>query len=157
MLGKQKNPIFEKSTGTVIGEGIIIEGASLKGSGAIRIDGQFSGNLDIEGHIILGETGVIIGDIKAESAMFAGKYSGNMSIKSTLHLASTAKLEGHVETEKIIIDENAVFKGTCNTTSPNERTSVIKTMESASSTDTSAPLSLSENKPLTRAFPSRGI
>ena len=101
-------------TGTVIGEGIVIENAVIKGSGVIRIDGRFSGTIDIDGHIVLGETGVVVGDIHADSALFAGKYDGNLVINDTLHLAPSAHVVAHVETGKFIIDEDAVFNGTCN-------------------------------------------
>ena len=102
------------STGTVIGSGIIIEGAVLKGSGVIRIDGEFHGTVDIKGHVILGETGQVSGDVFAESALFAGKYQGNLHIKETLHVTSTAVLTGRIDTGKIIIDEGGIFNGTCN-------------------------------------------
>ena len=113
-MKKQEKALSEKSTSTVIGEGIIIENAVLKGAGVIRIDGKFSGNIEIEGHIILGEKGSVIGDIHAGSALFAGKYEGNLTIADTLHLTPGAYVTGLVDTGKIIIDEDAVFNGTCN-------------------------------------------
>jgi len=106
--------VISKNTDTIIGEGIIFENALLRGSGVIRIDGKFSGTIDIEGHIILGEKGFVDGDINADSALFAGTYQGTLSIRDTLHLTATAVLSGKVETAKLIIDEGAVLTGTCN-------------------------------------------
>ena len=103
-----------KGTGTVIGEGVVLEKATLNGSGVVRIDGEFTGTIDINGHIVLGETGILNGDVRAETALFAGKYQGNLHIKSTLHIASTADLTGQVESAKLIIDEGATLSGTCN-------------------------------------------
>jgi cytoskeletal protein CcmA (bactofilin family) len=100
----------------LIGGGIIIENASLRGSGVLRIDGEFHGSIDMDGHIILGKTGVISGDIHAESALFAGKYHGNLQIRNTLHITSTAVLNGHIDTGKLIIDEGGIFNGICNIT-----------------------------------------
>jgi cytoskeletal protein CcmA (bactofilin family) len=116
---RQKNQIQtinEKNITTIIGEGIIFENANIKGCGVIRIDGNFSGTVGIDGHIILGESGVINGDIHADSALFAGNYQGNLNIRGTLHITSTAVLSGKVETSKLIIDEGGVFNGTCNVT-----------------------------------------
>lgn len=104
----------EKSVGTVIGEGIVIENATITGSGVIRIDGRFSGSIDLDGHIILGETAVVSGDINAESALFAGKYDGRLIVRNMLHLAPNAHVVAHIETDKFIIDEKAVFNGSCN-------------------------------------------
>jgi cytoskeletal protein CcmA (bactofilin family) len=116
MLQKKQNMAISKNTDTIIGEGIIFEDAVLKGAGVIRIDGKFSGTIDIEGHIILGESGFVSGETSADSALFAGKYNGNLFIRSTLHMTATAVLTGKVETGKLIIDEGAVLTGSCNVT-----------------------------------------
>jgi len=116
---KKQNKTPEKNTGTVIGVGIVIEDALLKGTGIIRIDGNFQGTINLNGHVILGETGMLGGDVHAESALFAGKYEGNLHIKDTLHITSTAVLNGRVETGKIIIDEGGVFNGICNVAKAN--------------------------------------
>ena len=102
-----------KNTDTIIGEGIVFEDALLKGSGIIRIDGKFSGVIDIDGHVILGETGLISGDVSATSALFAGKHQGDLRVSNTLHVTSTAILTGKIETGKLIIDEGATINGTC--------------------------------------------
>ena len=114
MKKKLNSMVINKNADTIIGEGIIFKDALLKGNGVIRVDGKFTGNIDIEGHIILGETGSVVGDIFASSALLAGEFQGNLSIKDTLHLTSTAVLNGKVETGKLIIDAGAVLDGTCN-------------------------------------------
>ena len=116
MPKKNNMTAMNKNTDTVLGEGIIFESALIKGRGIIRIDGTYSGTIDIEGHVILGETGLITGDVTADSALFAGKHEGDLSIRNTLHLTSTANMTGKVETGKLIIDEGAILNGTCNVT-----------------------------------------
>lgn len=104
----------ENMTGTIIGEGVVIENATISGAGVIRIDGRFSGSIDLDGHIILGENAVVSGDVTADSALFAGKYDGRLTVRNTLHLASNAHVVAHIETDKFIIDEKATFNGSCN-------------------------------------------
>jgi len=116
MMKRNQNAAMSKNTDTIIGEGIVFENALLKGSGVIRIDGRFSGTVDIDGHVILGETGLVSGEIRADSALFAGKYQGNLFIRGTLHMTATAVLTGAIETGKLIIDEGATINGTCNVT-----------------------------------------
>ena len=125
MQKKQNKTVIGKNTDTIIGEGIIFEDAMLRGGGVIRVDGKFSGTIDIEGHIILGETGIINGDIIADSALIAGKFQGNLSIRNTLHLTASAIVSGRVETGKLIIDEGAVLDGSCNVIKPDESSSII--------------------------------
>ena len=113
---KQAKAAASKNTDTVIGEGIVFESAVLRGNGIIRIDGKFSGTIDVEGRIILGEKGVIDGELTADSALIAGKYDGNLSIRNNLHLTPSAMLSGKVEAGRIIIDEGASISGSCNVT-----------------------------------------
>ena len=110
-----------RNTDTIIGAGVVFENALLKGNGIIRIDGTFSGIIDIEGHIILGKTGRVIGDINADSALMAGSFQGNLYIRNTLHLTDTASLSGKVETGMLIIDEGAILDGACNVTNTHAR------------------------------------
>jgi len=103
-----------KGTGSIIGTGVIFESATLKGSGVVRIDGEFNGTIDFSGHIVLGENGIINGDVHADTALFAGKYRGNLRIRDILHVVSTADLSGKIDSAKIIIDEGAKISGECN-------------------------------------------
>ena len=112
MQKKQNTAGYEKNTDTIIGEGIVFENTLLKGSGVIRIDGTLSGNVDIDGHVILGETGLVNADINADSALFAGRFQGNLFIRNTLHMTATAVLSGKVEAGKLIVDEGATLNGT---------------------------------------------
>jgi len=101
------------TAGTILGEGIVFEGALIKGKGPIRIDGIFSGTINIEGHIVIGETGVVTGEVFAASAVFGGRYEGDLHVKNTLHITSTANLSGLIESGRVIIDEGAIIKGSC--------------------------------------------
>ncbi|MCL2808319.1 MAG: polymer-forming cytoskeletal protein [Coriobacteriia bacterium] len=104
----------QPAEGTTLGEGVIFEGAMLKGKGPILIKGKFSGTINIDGHVILSETGVITGEVRAGSAVFGGTHEGDLLVKNTLHITPTANLSGKIESGKIIIDEGAVVKGSCN-------------------------------------------
>lgn len=103
-----------KEVGTVIGEGIILENVTVRGVGYMRVDGTISGDINLEGHLILGETGKINGEIHVGSALFFGTYEGNLFVEETLRLAEGCHVDGNVKTGKLIIDEGADFHGTCN-------------------------------------------
>ena len=107
---------MSKKTDTVLSEEIIFEQGLIKGCGTVRIDGKFSGTINIEGHVVLGETGVIEGSITSDTAVLAGKLNGDVFIKDTLRATSTADISGKIEAGKLIVDEGAVFDGTFNIT-----------------------------------------
>ena len=98
-------------TNTVIGNGITIESSRVTGNGSIRIDGCLIGELNIDGNLIIGETGHVQGDIKLNHVLIAGKMDGNAYCREGIHLASTAQLNGNIETAALVIDEGAKFTG----------------------------------------------
>lgn len=118
MFNSKKNlggsPSFAE---TVIGKGTRIAGGALSGIASVRIDGEFIGTIDIDGDLILGESGNIEGDIRARSAMVAGRArSGRIICKDSLHIVSTGNIYGDVQVCSLIVDEDAVFIGNCKMT-----------------------------------------
>ena len=108
---------FSKPTSTVIGKGFVVQAARFTCSEpeSMRIDGTVQGDIEIEGLINISETGRVDGNITAGSARVAGRIFGNVQCRNTLHLASTADVSGDVLTSKIIVDEGAIFAGSCQT------------------------------------------
>ncbi len=96
---------------TLIAQGIKLEGAKLSGIGMVRIDGSFIGDVDIDGEIILGESGEFEGTITAKNALIAGRMTGDVHVAETTHLDTTAVVAGNIETDKLVVDEGACFSG----------------------------------------------
>lgn len=101
----------EHNVKTVIAEGIVINSGEISGTGGVRIDGTFNGSIALDGHLIIGETGNVSGEIKANTALFAGTYSGDLSVADTVRFVPGSNVNATVEANKIIMDEGAVFKG----------------------------------------------
>jgi cytoskeletal protein CcmA (bactofilin family) len=57
---------------TVIGKGTMIQG-TVKVSGRVQIDGHIDGTLVAEGHVSVGPTGMVIGEVYAEELAVGGK------------------------------------------------------------------------------------
>jgi len=99
------------SPNTVIGKGIYLEAVRMTGQESIRIDGMFKGAIEIDGNIVLGDSGTIIGDVTANYFLVAGEVSGNIKCATQLHFASTAKVEGDIQASSLIIDEGSQVSG----------------------------------------------
>jgi len=78
-----------------------------------RIDGKFEGNLTTTAKIVLGEKGVLDGNIKCGNAEILGKVSGDFVVENLLSIKSTAVIDGNVVTGKLAIEPGAVFNATC--------------------------------------------
>lgn len=111
MLGKKKKD--NHMTSTVIGEGVTLETAKLTGEGSVRIDGKFVGDVELDGDLILGESGSVEGNVQVRSALLAGRVDGNIQCQTRLHIAGTALINGMVESQSLVVDEGAAFNGSC--------------------------------------------
>ena len=96
---------------TVIGQGITLESALLTGKESVRIDGIFYGDVNLEGSLILGETGTIEGNVHAKYIIAAGLIKGNIECDTVLHVSPTARIYGDIKTSAIIVDEGGLLNG----------------------------------------------
>jgi len=111
MFGKKTVAPQVEVPGTVIGKGITIEAALLTGKESVRIDGIFLGDVDLDGSLILGETGSVEGTVRAKYIILAGLVRGNVECDGTLHVSSTARVNGDIKTNSIIVDEGGQLNG----------------------------------------------
>jgi len=79
--------------------------------GEVHIDGVVDGN--ITGNIVLiGETGTINGEVRAESVTVHGAVNGQTMARN-VSLAKTARVAGHVLYENLSIERGAFLEGHC--------------------------------------------
>lgn len=98
---------------TIIGQGAECNG-NFSAGGSVRIDGTVNGDVTVTGALIVGSTGAINGDVSAQSAMIGGEIVGNVTVADKTELTGTAKVLGNISTTLIVIDEKAIFQGSCN-------------------------------------------
>jgi cytoskeletal protein CcmA (bactofilin family) len=106
------NTPVNKADTTIIGSSSKFDG-TLNTSGVIRVDGYFSGELNVEGNLIVGENGYIKGNIKSDRDTIAGKVEGNIHCGGCIEITASGKLYGDIEEKNISIEDGAVFEGKC--------------------------------------------
>jgi len=110
-----KKTVVTKATHTVIGEGVKLVSANLTGIGSLRIDGEFTGDIEMEDEVILGENGCVYGNISSRQALIAGTVEGFIKCKASIHATRNSSISGDIEASALIIDEGAKFNGSCKT------------------------------------------
>lgn len=114
MFGRKQQPqTNEKDIGkveTVIGKDTQIKG-TIKGQGTIRIDGEFEGEIDIEGNVIVGEAGNVNADINAKDVTAAGVIVGNVIADGKLEIIEEGKVSGDIKVAALVINDGAIFDG----------------------------------------------
>lgn len=107
-----KNSNSDNNSINIIGAGTSITGDIIS-EGDMRIDGNLKGNLTIKGKVVVGTTGVVTGEVKCKNSDVEGKLEGKIFVEDLLSLKSSAKILGDISTNKLAIEPNAVFTGTC--------------------------------------------
>jgi len=105
---KERGPIAI----SIISEDAVIKG-DIECKGDIRIDGKLIGNVHCQSKIILGEKGVVEGNLNGQHADVLGKVQGNIRMSGQLNLNGQATVHGDVHVAKLKIDSTVTFNGKC--------------------------------------------
>ena len=112
MIKKGKDTMDANQASNRILIGTTIEG-EVNSKGDIRIDGKIKGTVNITGKLVVGEKGVIEGEVKCAFANVAGTLKGQVEVSELLSLQATAKVHGDIVTNKLSIEPGAEFTGSC--------------------------------------------
>src|SRR5215218_441913 len=94
---------------TVLGTNSTLEG-HLSSSANVRLDGTFTGTLEIGGNVLVGETAQINADINAKNISIAGAVRGNVSGKK-VQLLRTGRIWGDIHATALTTEEGAFIDG----------------------------------------------
>jgi cytoskeletal protein CcmA (bactofilin family) len=95
---------------SVLGSGIIWNG-NLSGSGGVRIEGAFEGDINLRGLLVVGETGrVTCQHLQANVVIVAGAVRGDITAEK-IEIRSTGRVWGDVVTAAFATEEGAFLRG----------------------------------------------
>ena len=97
----------------IITSGTVIKG-DITASGDFRLDGILEGNIQLNGKLVIGDSGVVNGNVLCMNANIIGTVNGNLSVKELLSLHSSARVKGDILINKLSIEPGAIFTGKCN-------------------------------------------
>lgn len=96
----------------IIGQGTTIQGG-ITATSDLRIAGTVNGHILVDGKTVVTPEGEVHGEIRSKTADIAGYVSGDVIVEERLLLKETARVEGNLYTNKLVIEEGAVFTGSC--------------------------------------------
>ncbi len=95
---------------SVLGAGIIWKG-SIKGKGGVRVEGTFEGEINLNGLLVVGETGrITCENVQANTVIVAGAIKGNITAEK-LEIRSTGHVWGDVKIVAFSTEEGAFLRG----------------------------------------------
>src|SRR4029434_8172832 len=105
--------IKEGTLSGFVGGGTVVTGeANFKAM--MRGDGHLSGRVSSSsGTLIVGANGKVDANIEVAVAVIHGTINGDIIATQRLELGRAAKLNGNIQTPSLIIEQGALFEGSC--------------------------------------------
>ncbi len=95
---------------SILGSGIIWQG-SISGSGGMRIEGAFQGQINLRGLLVIGESGrVTCEHLYANAVIIAGAVKGDNTAEK-VEIRSTGRVWGNVVATSFATEEGAFLRG----------------------------------------------
>jgi len=105
--------IKEGTLSGFVGGGTVVTGeANFKAM--MRVDGHLSGRISSSsGTLIVGANGKVDANIEVAIAIIHGTINGDIIATQRLELGRAAKVNGNIQTPSLVIEQGAVFEGSC--------------------------------------------
>ena len=105
--------IKEGTLSGFVGGGTVVTGeANFKAM--MRVDGHLSGRVSsTSGTLIVGANGKVDANIEVAVAVIHGTINGDIIATQRLELGRAAKVHGNIQTPSLIIEQGAIFEGSC--------------------------------------------
>jgi cytoskeletal protein CcmA (bactofilin family) len=97
---------------TILGKGSAFDG-KLTFEGAVRIDGDFSGEIRTQGTLIVGETAEVKAEIFASTIIIEGLVRGDITATTSVEIHAPARVYGNLASPSLEIEKGSLFEGNC--------------------------------------------
>ena len=81
--------------------------------GAVRIDGNFKGEIFTEGTLIVGQSAIIESTIHVSHIIISGEIRGNIIADKRIEIHAPGRVFGNIQAPIIIMEEGVIFEGNC--------------------------------------------
>ena len=97
----------------VLGEGTRYEG-KLFFDGRVRIDGDFQGEVQSDGLLVIGPTATVAGTVRVHTLIVrGGSIKGDIHATELVELHAPATVQGDIRTRALYLDKGVRFHGRC--------------------------------------------
>src|SRR5215813_1567955 len=108
--------IKEGTLSGFVGSGTIVTGETTF-KAMMRIDGHMSGRISSSGGtLVIGANGKVDANIEVAVATVHGTVNGDIVASQRLELGRSAKVNGNIQTPSLMIEQGAIFEGSCKMT-----------------------------------------
>jgi cytoskeletal protein CcmA (bactofilin family) len=110
----------EKTTDEYKLTGFFDKNTDIKGDlnfkGSFRIDGRFSGKINSDSVLIVGDNGKVEAEITIGNIIINGEVNGTIKAKEKVEINASGRVIGKVITPKLAVEEGAYLEANCQIT-----------------------------------------
>jgi len=81
--------------------------------GSLYVEGQVEGDINEAQTVVVGRNGCVKGNLCADHVVVSGAVEGDVSQAQELEIKTGGRVTGNIHTKKLVIEEGAVFEGSC--------------------------------------------
>ena len=109
---KSNQPDPDEEQIAFIGQGTVLSGKVVS-TKPLVVDGTIHGNIDCATTVMVGSSGVVIGEIHSPMARISGRIFGNLHVTTRVELIGDANVQGDIFTGSLHLEPSVVFNGRC--------------------------------------------
>jgi cytoskeletal protein CcmA (bactofilin family) len=131
--------------------GFVGNGTTLTGEanfkGMLRVDGGLSGRVSsADGTLIVSTNGRVDANVEVAVAQIFGTVNGDITASKRIEMGRVAKVTGNIQTPALVIEQGALFEGSCRMVQLKEQAESAAASSSSSSSAGSGASSSSSSK-----------
>jgi cytoskeletal protein CcmA (bactofilin family) len=131
--------------------GFVGNGTTLTGEanfkGMLRVDGGLSGRVSsADGTLIVSTNGRVDANVEVAVAQIFGTVNGDITASKRIEMGRVAKVTGNIQTPALVIEQGALFEGSCRMVQLKEQAESAAASASTSSSGGSGASSSSSSK-----------
>lgn len=87
--------------------------------GAVRIDGNFEGEIQTNDLLLIGPGAEVKATLNVGSVVINGSVEGDIHAKESVQIKAPGRLRGNVHTPSLEVEKGVTFDGSCTMSKPN--------------------------------------
>ncbi|HEX8160862.1 MAG TPA: polymer-forming cytoskeletal protein [Pyrinomonadaceae bacterium] len=124
--------------------GFVGNGTNMTGEanfkGMLRVDGHLSGRVSSQdGTLIVSTGGQVDANVEVSVAQIYGTVNGDIIASKRIELGRVAKVTGNIQTPALVIEQGAIFEGSCRMAALRDEQAKSETRAASAGTSAAAP------------------
>ncbi len=107
----EARPAASDEIENILGASSTVRG-DMKADGGFRIEGKVEGSVESKAGVVIGESGVVKGDVRGTDVVVAGHVIGNIFATGHLDIIAGGTVEGDIAAGSLRIETTGTFRGT---------------------------------------------